>query len=104
DELFRAAEEGDLDVVKELIEDTGPEVREEDTNATLLHAAAANGHVDLVIFLLTLISPNTTDNNGQTPVHVAAREGQLPTLEVLLKDEQFNAERLDNSNRSFKDL
>ncbi|XP_063585586.1 uncharacterized protein LOC134762999 [Penaeus indicus] len=104
DELFRAAEEGDLDVVKELIEDTGPEVREEDSNATLLHAAAANGHVDLVIFLLTLISPNTTDNNGQTPVHVAARKGQLPALEVLLKDEQFNAERLDNSNRSFKDL
>lgn len=104
DEIFRAAEEGELDIVRELIDDTGAEVREEDNNNTLLHVAAANGQVDMITFLLTVISPNTVNNDMRTPAHMAALKGELAALEVLLKDEQFKSDRLDKHNRTYKDL
>lgn len=103
-EVFKAAADGDLKKVQKMIRDTGPALREDQTGFTLLHAASANSQPDVVLFLLKLIDPNITNNQGQTPAHVAAIRGHTQVLRILLSDEEINHEKKDNFRMTYKDL
>jgi hypothetical protein len=53
---------------------------------TLLHHAAAAGALDVIKFLVTEgLSPNGTDNQFKTPLHVAAAHLHYETINVLLQ-------------------
>ncbi|KAK7070329.1 hypothetical protein SK128_025806 [Halocaridina rubra] len=103
-EAFKAAEEGSTLKLQELVQDVGPGIREEKSNQTLLHTAAAHNQVDVVMFLLRLINPNVVNSERQTPAHIAARMGHTQVLRILLSDEDFCHEKLDINGRTYKDL
>lgn len=62
-----------------------------DSSNGLLHMAAANGHVDTLKELLTLlassqtISLNLQNASGNTPLHWAALNGHLPAVKLLIE-------------------
>ncbi|XP_069174018.1 caspase Dronc isoform X2 [Procambarus clarkii] len=103
-EVFEAIEEGKTQRVRELIQDTGPAIRRDNTDCTLLHVAAASNQLDVVLFLLKLINPNIVNKEGRTPAHLAAIKGHTQVLRILLADEELNHDKRDNSNRTYKDL
>ncbi|XP_042206440.1 uncharacterized protein LOC121855528 [Homarus americanus] len=104
EEVFTAVESGDLERVQELLQDTGPAIRRQNTNCTLLHTAASYCQLDIVLFLLKLISPNIVNKDGQTPAHLAAVRGHTQLLRILLSDEEMNHDKRDNCHRTYKDL
>ncbi|XP_053651655.2 uncharacterized protein [Cherax quadricarinatus] len=103
-EIFRAVEMGELERVEELVCETGPAVRRQQTGWSLLHAAADSNQPEVLSFLLKLISPNIVNKEGQTPAHLAALKGHTQVLDILLHEEDLNLDKRDNHNRTFKDL
>ncbi|ROT75111.1 caspase [Penaeus vannamei] len=103
-ELFKSVENGDSARVQELIQYTGAAVRRSKTSCTLLHAAASHNQADVVVFLLKLISPNITNEEGQTPAHVAAEKGHTQVLKLLVRDPDFDADKRDDLRNSVKTL
>ncbi|WP_264954025.1 ankyrin repeat domain-containing protein [Wolbachia endosymbiont (group A) of Endotricha flammealis] len=94
--LFTAVENGDLNGVKDLVEqkaninaeDRGPYGRNP------IHAAAENNHTDIIdFFLINGVSVNDTDKYGWTPLHWAASKGHLEVVKFLIvKGANVNAE------------
>ncbi|XP_066972497.1 uncharacterized protein [Macrobrachium rosenbergii] len=103
-QLFKAVEEGDLVATRKLLNHTGPSIRNGKKNDTLLHTAAINNQIDVFIYLLGLISPNVVNKDGQTPAHVAAAKGYTQILKVLSSDTQFDPDKRDAKQRTFRDL
>ncbi|ROT77464.1 caspase [Penaeus vannamei] len=103
-QLFKAVEDGDVVKVQELIQDTGAAVRKNKSRCTLLHTAASHNQADVVMFLLKLISPNITNEEGQTPAHVAAEKGHTQVLKLLMSDSDFDADKRDNCHKHSKNL
>nr|XP_027211018.1 uncharacterized protein LOC113804362 [Penaeus vannamei] len=103
-QLFKAVEDGDVVKVQELIQDTGAAVRKNKSRCTLLHTAASHNQADVVMFLLKLISPNITNEEGQTPAHVAAEKGHTQVLKLLMSDSDFDADKRDNCHKTVKTL
>lgn len=101
--IFKAAEEGDLELVRKLMLDTGPAVRFGWIKNTLLHTAAANNQCELVLYLLDLINPNVTNEDKQTPAHLAANEGNTQVLKILLLEKDFNPAKVNNLQETFRD-
>ncbi|ROT77459.1 Ankyrin repeat and protein kinase domain-containing protein 1 [Penaeus vannamei] len=99
-QLFKAVEDGDVVKVQELIQDTGAAVRKNKSRCTLLHTAASHNQADVVMFLLKLISPNITNEEGQTPAHVAAEKGHTQVLKLLMSDSDFDADKRDNCHNT----
>jgi len=97
-------EDGDVVKVQELIQDTGAAVRKNKSRCTLLHTAASHNQADVVMFLLKLISPNITNEEGQTPAHVAAEKGHTQVLKLLVGDPDFDADKRDNRHNTVKTL
>lgn len=55
-----------------------------DNGATLLHVAAANGYVEVALFLLSkLATVDAPDIDGWTPLHAAAFWGEVDIIELL---------------------
>jgi hypothetical protein len=85
--LYIAAQEGNLEVVKILL-DYGvlAEVNQDRRNiATPLYMAAQNGHSEVVkILLASGAAVNQATLNGVTPLVVAAQEGHLEVIKILL--------------------
>uniref|UniRef100_A0A6C0IET9 Uncharacterized protein n=1 Tax=viral metagenome TaxID=1070528 RepID=A0A6C0IET9_9ZZZZ len=90
--LYHAAEEGDLEKVKSLIEDENIKKyinlgNPENLDYTPLMISSLHGHTDVVGILLK----NGADANqintrlsGETPIHMAASNGHIPVIEHLL--------------------
>lgn len=89
-ELHKAARSGDLGAVTAAIE-AGADVNEIDGEGrTALHAAANADHADIVAALLAaeanpLVSGKGPFGSTGTPLHLAAKRGNLDSIRVLLE-------------------
>jgi ankyrin repeat protein len=73
-------------------------------NATALHHAAANGHNDLVQYLIRKgATLEATTIEGRTPLHFAAAKGQLTTATTLV-EKGADAQAIDNKKKKPLDL
>ncbi|XP_010253368.1 PREDICTED: ankyrin repeat-containing protein At5g02620-like [Nelumbo nucifera] len=92
--LHSAAREGHLDAVKEILSGTGDDElkgllsKQNQSGETALYAAAEYGHVDVVeemIKYYDIVSASIKAKNGYDAFHIAAKQGDLEVLKVLLK-------------------
>ncbi|CAM6038729.1 unnamed protein product [Sphagnum compactum] len=118
--LHLAIEEGHVNVVNTLLEIAGNklELNENRDGNTPLHLAAEGGHVNVVTRLLELVTTetnigldskatnnvqkganklnlNATNDEENTPLHLAAKEGHVKIVDVML---QFARELTINAN------
>ena len=86
EEIFKAAAEGDLAKVQALIEKNPELVKARDEeNSTLLHGAAAAGHIEIVEYLLSKGADiNARNSANQNPLLYAAYNGRAPMVRLLL--------------------
>ncbi|MED6147153.1 hypothetical protein PIB30_041406 [Stylosanthes scabra] len=103
DALHIAAKQGDLDVLKILME-AHPELSMtvDPSNTTALHTASTQGHTEIVKFLLEAGSSLATiaRSNGKTPLHSAARNGHLAVVKALLEKEPAVVTRTDKKGQT----
>ncbi len=86
--LHFAADGGDMDQIKYLIEEKGMSARITDEDGeTPLFRAAAMGHLEAVVYLLEEAGSSPLDVNrlGQAPIHRAARQGHLDIINYFIK-------------------
>ncbi|KAG0862959.1 hypothetical protein G6F15_013398 [Rhizopus arrhizus] len=87
--LHVAAEEGHLSLVEYIIHHTQDVLNHETDSegANALHYASASGHTDLVAYIIRTcqLSVDTLDNRSETPLHWAARAGQLEVVKLLVE-------------------
>ncbi|KAK4370417.1 hypothetical protein RND71_009892 [Anisodus tanguticus] len=103
DALHIGAKQGDLDVVKVLMEAHPELVMTVDvSNTTALHTAENQGHIEVVNYLLESQSSLATiaKSNGKTALHSSARNGHLQVLKALLSKEPGIATRMDNKGQT----
>lgn len=83
---FAAAKRGCLKVIEALVE-SGADVNLTDTNGwTALHYAANNGNKPAINYLLSKkADPNSTTQDGTTPLQLAIRGGYSTCAEALIK-------------------
>ncbi|CAK9143984.1 unnamed protein product [Ilex paraguariensis] len=103
DALHIAAKQGDLEVVKVLME-AHPQLfmTVDVANTTALHTAATQGHLEVVNFLLEIESSLATiaRSNGKTALHSAARNGHVKVVSALLNKEPGIATRNDKKGQT----
>lgn len=58
----------------------------------------------MVLLLLAFISPNTVDNEGRTPAHLAAKAGHTQVLRLLAADAQLDHHSRDNTGATYTHL
>jgi ankyrin repeat protein/L-ascorbate metabolism protein UlaG (beta-lactamase superfamily) len=86
EEIFKAAAEGNLPRVQELVEKDPELVKAKDEEeSTPLHGAAAAGHIDIVEYLLSKGAVVDARNNAnQNPLLYAAYNGKATIVNLLL--------------------
>ena len=89
EQLHFAADEGNLDQVKELVE-KGYDVNafDEDLSCTPLHYAVKGGHIEVVKFLLSAgadVNAHEEEKIGETPLGSVAANCSYEMAEVLVK-------------------
>ncbi|KAG8371406.1 hypothetical protein BUALT_Bualt13G0084400 [Buddleja alternifolia] len=103
DALHIAAKQGDLEVVKVLME-AHPELSMtvDVANTTALHTAATQGHIEVVNYFLEWESNLATiaRSNGKTALHSAARNGHVQVVKALLEKEPAIATRTDKKGQT----
>ncbi|CAK4133483.1 unnamed protein product [Aphanomyces euteiches] len=83
--LLKAAEEGDVDKVHELLEDGADVNFKNEDEQTPLHEASANGYVDVVKVLIAHgATVDTTDRYRKTPLYRACSAGHFHVVQELL--------------------
>ena len=91
--LCFAAELGDIQIVRLLL-DKGAKINNGGiSNITPLHIASWKGYIDLARELINAGADiNAPDNNGNTPLHLASQSGNVEMARLLLDNEaQINA-------------
>ncbi|XP_035185421.1 ankyrin repeat domain-containing protein 42 isoform X3 [Oxyura jamaicensis] len=101
-----AAFKGDLLVLRRLVKSGVININErDDKGSTLMHKAAAQGHVHCLQWLLEMGADcDITDDGGETPKDVAKRFAQLAAVELLTQrtgDSNSSDEELDANNAQF---
>ncbi|KAI3450467.1 hypothetical protein Pfo_007132 [Paulownia fortunei] len=103
DALHIAAKQGDLEVVKVLME-AHPELSMtvDIANTTALHTAATQGRIEVVNYFLESESSLATiaRSNGKTALHSAARNGHVEVVKALLSKEPRIATRTDKKGQT----
>lgn len=103
DALHIAAKQGDLDILKVLMEAL-PELSMtvDISNTTALHTAAMQGHIEVVNFLMESGSSLAAiaRSNGKTALHSAARNGHVEVVRALLEKEPAIATRTDKKGQT----
>ena len=102
--LHRAAQEGSSQIIKMMFEDLGQEekedaIHEEDSDGnTPLTLAVQAGNCEAVAVFLTDTKCetfiNSTNNQGESPIHFASRSGDTDTISLLLD----NGAKIDGTN------
>ncbi|RDW76457.1 ankyrin repeat domain-containing protein [Aspergillus mulundensis] len=98
--LSYAAESGNLRAVRVLIEAGAFPNKDDKARQTPLSYAAAGGH-DSVVELLakdTRVACNTTDDEGQSPLHWAAKNNCLASVKILLSTSKAKQQFIDAPN------
>uniref|UniRef100_UPI00398E5A1E CARD- and ANK-domain containing inflammasome adapter protein n=1 Tax=Pristiophorus japonicus TaxID=55135 RepID=UPI00398E5A1E len=84
-ELYQAAALGDLSSLDRAFGESDVNGTN-DSNETLLHIAAAHGHVKIIEYLLNKGAKiEVRDNKGQSPLHRAAEKGHIGAAKMLLQ-------------------
>ncbi|GLT43296.1 hypothetical protein SLA2020_172580 [Shorea laevis] len=103
DAFHIAAKQGDLDILRVLLE-VHPELAMtvDLSNTTALHTAATQGHIEIVNFLLEAGSSLATiaKSNGKTALHSAARNGHVEVVRALLSMEPEISPRIDKKGQT----
>ncbi|EJT96996.1 hypothetical protein DACRYDRAFT_59950 [Dacryopinax primogenitus] len=100
EELLLSCRYGDLEDVRAFVEKFGAAAAAEardDRGSNVLHMCAANGHEDVLSYLLPLMPPSllTTPNTSLSlPVHWAALNRHLPILAILVSDTRIDGAHL----------
>jgi ankyrin repeat protein len=83
-----AALNGNLNLLRCLVEEYGADVNEEYEGYTPLLCAAHKGHVALVCYMVRELGVDVRQAgvNGCTPLHIAAREGKLDVVVCLVRE------------------
>lgn len=82
--LIRAAGDGDLELVRTLLESGADPNAKEDGNFTALICAAARGHVRVVETLLESgANLRAKTKRGRTAADIAIQEGQVEVIHLL---------------------
>ncbi|CBI16206.3 ankyrin repeat-containing protein At5g02620 [Vitis vinifera] len=103
DAFHIAAKQGDLEVLKILMEALpGLSLTEDVSNTTALHTAANQGYIEVVNLLLESGSgvAAIAKSNGKTALHSAARKGHLEVIKALLEKEPGVATRIDKKGQT----
>lgn len=97
DAILYDAREGDLDFLKLAFPSIIPglllpTVKDSITLSTPIHMAAGNGHLEVMEFFLSLVTPeeakkmvNAKNDSGNTALHWASFNGHLPVVKVLVE-------------------
>ncbi|KAL5737778.1 hypothetical protein ACOSP7_030539 [Xanthoceras sorbifolium] len=101
--LHLAAQNGQLSVLFVLVNGYPDAIEVLDgRQRSILHFAALNGNVNTVKFILTLPEMedliNSTDGDGNTPLHLASMNFQENVVDILSKNERVNI-RATNQNQ-----
>nr|XP_010930059.1 serine/threonine-protein phosphatase 6 regulatory ankyrin repeat subunit B [Elaeis guineensis] len=101
--VHAAARGGNLEILKELLEDCSDVLAYRDVQgSTILHAAAGRGQVEIVKDLVQsydIISAR--DNQGNTALHVAAFRGHLSVVEALITASPSSSTLSNNAGDTF---
>ncbi|KAH0450260.1 hypothetical protein IEQ34_020952 [Dendrobium chrysotoxum] len=101
--VFAAAKGGNLEVLKELLMESLDVLDYRDNQgATILHASAGRGQVEVVKDLLeTFNIIESRDNRGNTALHIAAFRGHLPVVEALISASSSLSHLTNNDGDTF---
>jgi ankyrin repeat domain-containing protein 50 len=101
-QFVRAARVGALDSLQTLFHQHGCSIVEavDEHGRSALHAACANGHLEIVRYLLTMTGAKleAASNDGFTPLHFACSNGCLEVVEYLVETAGANVEAASKSN------
>ncbi|KAJ1297700.1 hypothetical protein BS78_01G396800 [Paspalum vaginatum] len=103
DALHIAAKQGDVDVVRELLQALPQlSMTVDASNTTALNTAATQGHMDVVRLLLQADGSLAliARSNGKTALHSAARNGHVEVVRALLEAEPSIALRTDKKGQT----
>ncbi|XP_073126367.1 uncharacterized protein [Henckelia pumila] len=103
--LHAAARGGNLKLMQEILCNSSddPLAFRDIHGATILHAAAARGQVEVVKNLTSSYPDvtNSTDNQGNTALHMAAHTGHLAVVEALILASPSLIEARNNAGETF---
>ncbi|XP_008792216.1 serine/threonine-protein phosphatase 6 regulatory ankyrin repeat subunit C-like [Phoenix dactylifera] len=101
--VHAAARGGNLEILKELLEDCSDILAYRDVQgSTILHAAAGRGQVEVVKDLVASYDIiNSRDNQGNTALHVAAFRGHLSVVEALITASPSSSTLTNNAGDTF---
>ncbi|VDN01767.1 unnamed protein product [Thelazia callipaeda] len=87
EQVLTAAENGDIELLKSLINDCPSLLLARDADGyTALHRAAYNGHLEVVNYLLSIgADPEWKTNNGWTVLHCAATWSMYEVVALILR-------------------
>ncbi|TDL16455.1 cytoplasmic protein [Rickenella mellea] len=91
DELLLSCRYGELEEVQQFVEKYGKEIvsdiKDENGN-TVLHMVSGNGHLEVLNYLLTIVSPSiigVLNNSRSSPLHWAALNSHLAVAKTLVE-------------------
>ncbi|KVI11973.1 Ankyrin repeat-containing protein [Cynara cardunculus var. scolymus] len=103
DALHIAAKQGDLEILKVLME-AHPELSMtvDMSNTTALHTAAMQGNIEVMNYLLEIESSlaSIARSNGKTALHSSARNGHVRVVKALLEKAPGISARIDKKGQT----
>jgi hypothetical protein len=98
EKLSKAAENGDTELVRELLAKPGINNKADKYGPKPLYMAAYKGHDVVVQMLLKMpnINVNKTENNEFTPLYIAAYKGHIEVVKMLLTMPNIDVNKANN--------